>query len=186
MVKMPENDNYLFEQGHLDALYNIAFQMTRDTRDAEDLVQETYLKAFRFFSSFKRGTNCKAWLFCIMRNTFINRYRRQKKQPDYVDFDSVSPFIELIRDEGFLTGQTPESLFFGDILDDEVQAALDYLPEEFRTTVILSDLEGFTYKEIAEIMRCPLGTVRSRLSRGRKQLQDKLLDYARTHNYIRG
>ena len=170
---------------HIDALFNIAMQMTRNVRDAEDLVQETYLKAFRFFDNFEVGTNCKAWLFCILRNTFINRYRKKKKLPDEVDYDLVAPFYESIKADGFNTHETPEHLFFTDILEDEVQEALNHLPDEFRITVILADLEGFSYKEIAAILNCPLGTVRSRLSRGRKQLQNRLFKYAKQRNYIK-
>lgn len=170
---------------HIDALYNIAVQMTYNPRDAEDLVQETYLKAYRFFHRYERGTNCKAWLFSIMRNTFINMYRRVKKAPEEVDYDEVSPFYESIKEEGFHTGDTPEELFFTEILDDEVQRALDNLPEEFRLAVVLADLEGFSYKEIAEILDCPLGTVRSRLSRGRKQLQASLFKYAKNRHFVK-
>lgn len=170
---------------HIDALFNVAVQMSRNVRDAEDLVQETYLKAYRFFDNFQKGTNCKAWLFCIMRNTFINRYRKLKKIPEEVDFDKISPFFESIKAEHFQSGDTPEHLFFSEILDDEVQEALNSLPDEFRVTVILADLEGFSYKEIAAILGCPLGTVRSRLSRGRKQLQSKLMNYAKNRNYIK-
>ncbi len=170
---------------HIDALFGIAVQMTRNTRDAEDLIQETYLKAFRFFGSFRQGTNCKAWLFSIMRNTFINNYRKIKKAPEEVEYDKISPFYESIKDNGFQTGFTPEDHFFTDILDAEVQKALDGLPDEFRLTVVLADLEGFSYKEIADILGCPLGTVRSRLSRGRKQLQTNLYTYAKNKHFIR-
>ena len=169
---------------HIDALFNNALHMTQNVAEAEDLVQETYLKAHRYFDNFKRGTNCKAWLFTIMRNTYINNYRKKKKSPEEIDYDTISPFYESIKDDGFLSSQTPEDNFFVDIMDDVVKKALDDLPDEFRLAVMMADLEGFSYKEIADILNCPLGTVRSRLSRGRKQLQEALHDYAKDKHYI--
>jgi RNA polymerase sigma-70 factor, ECF subfamily len=167
---------------HLDALYNFALRMTTDPDDADDLVQETFLKAYRFFDKFEKGTNCKAWLFRIMKNSFINIYRKSSKEPDKVDYDDVEEFYHVIRAESTDSNDLQEKLF-GNVLDDDVTRALESLPEEFRTVVILCDIEGFTYEEIADFVECPIGTVRSRLHRGRKMLRAKLLDYARVHGY---
>lgn len=167
---------------HLDALYNFALRMTSDPDDADDLVQETFLKAYRFFDKFEKGTNCKAWLFRIMKNSFINIYRKSSKEPDKVDYDVVEEFYHVIRAESTDSNDLQEKLF-SNVLDDDVTRALESLPEEFRTVVILCDIEGFTYEEIADFVECPIGTVRSRLHRGRKMLRTKLLDYARQHGY---
>jgi len=167
---------------HMDALFNFALRMTLDQREAEDLVQETYLKAFRFFDKFELGTNCKAWLFRIMKNSYINRYRRAQKSPETLDYDSVEAFYYSIRGEG-MEEQNQAAALFANILDDEVTVAIESLPEDFRTVVILCDIEGFTYEEIAEFVDCPVGTVRSRLHRGRKLLRDALLEYAVGRGY---
>lgn len=167
---------------HMDALYNFALRMTSDPDDADDLVQETYLKAYRFFDKFEKGTNCKAWLFRILKNSFINMYRRNAKQPAKVDYDEVEEYYHLIRDASADPNDLQERLF-SNLLDDDVTRALDALPEEFRTVVILCDIEGFTYEEIAEFVECPIGTVRSRLHRGRKLLRAQLYDYARTRGF---
>lgn len=167
---------------HMDALYNFALRMTMDAAEAEDLVQETYLKAFRFFDSFEQGTNCKAWLFRIMKNSYINRYRKAQKTPETVDYDAVEEFYYSIRSDSAAESDL-SSMLFNNILDDEVTAAIERLPEDFRTVVILCDIEGFTYEEIAEFVDCPVGTVRSRLHRGRKLLRDSLLDYATEKGY---
>ncbi len=162
---------------HMDALYNFALRMTTDPDEADDLLQETYLKAYRFFDKFEQGTNCKAWLFRIMKNSFINIYRRTSKEPDKVDYNDVEEFYHSIRAESTDPNDLEERIF-SNILDDDVSTALETLPEEFRTVVILCDIEGFTYEEIAEFVECPIGTVRSRLHRGRKMLRSKLYDYA--------
>lgn len=162
---------------HMDALYNFALRMTSDPDEADDLLQETYLKAYRFFDKFEQGTNCKAWLFRIMKNSFINIYRRTSKEPDKVDYNDVEEFYHSIRAESTDPNDLEEKIF-SNILDDDVSTALETLPEEFRTVVILCDIEGFTYEEIAEFVECPIGTVRSRLHRGRKMLRGKLYDYA--------
>jgi RNA polymerase sigma-70 factor, ECF subfamily len=167
---------------HLDALYNFALRMTTDPDDADDLVQETFLKAYRFFDKFEKGTNCKAWLFRIMKNSFINIYRKTSKEPDKVDYDDVEEFYHVIRAESTDPNDLQEKLF-SNVLDDDVTRALESLPEEFRTVVILCDIEGFTYEEISDFVECPIGTVRSRLHRGRKMLRAKLLDYARKRGY---
>jgi RNA polymerase sigma-70 factor (ECF subfamily) len=167
---------------HMKALYHFALRMTSDPDDANDLVQETYMKAYRFFDKFERGTNCKAWLFRIMKNSFINMYRRSAKEPDKVDYDEVEEFYHTIRDESADSNDLQEKLF-ANTLDDEVSNALETLPEEFRTVVILCDIEDFTYEEIAEFVECPIGTVRSRLHRGRKMLRDLLGTYARQRGF---
>lgn len=167
---------------HMDALYNFALRMTSDPDEADDLLQETYLKAYRFFDKFEQGTNCKAWLFRIMKNSFINIYRRSSKEPDKVDYNDVEEFYHSIRAESTDPNDLEEKIF-SNILDDDVSTALESLPEEFRTVVILCDIEGFTYEEIAEFVECPIGTVRSRLHRGRKMLRGKLFDYAKQRGY---
>jgi RNA polymerase sigma-70 factor, ECF subfamily len=167
---------------YMDALYNFALRMTSDPDEADDLLQETYLKAWRFFDSFEKGTNAKAWLFRIMKNTFINMYRRTSKEPDKVDYHDVEEFYHSIRAASTDPNDLEESIF-SNVLDDSVSGALESLPEEFRTVVILCDIEGFTYEEIADFVACPIGTVRSRLHRGRKMLREKLLGYARERGY---
>ncbi|MBL0173981.1 MAG: sigma-70 family RNA polymerase sigma factor [Ignavibacteria bacterium] len=167
---------------HMDALYNFALRMTGDPDDADDLLQETFLKAYRFFDKFEKGTNCKAWLFRIMKNSFINIYRKVTKEPDKVDYDDVEEFYHSIRAESADSNDLQEKLF-SNLLDDDVSRALEGLPGEFRTVVILCDIEGFTYEEIAEFVECPIGTVRSRLHRGRKMLRVKLLAYAKDRGY---
>lgn len=162
---------------HMDALYNFALRMTSDPDEADDLLQETYLKAYRFFDKFEQGTNCKAWLFRIMKNSFINIYRRTSKEPAKVDYNDVEEFYHSIRAESTDPNDLEEKIF-SNILDDDVSTALEALPEEFRTVVILCDIEGFTYEEIADFVECPIGTVRSRLHRGRKMLRSQLYDYA--------
>lgn len=167
---------------HMDALYNFALRMTGDPDEADDLLQETYLKAYRFFDKFEKGTNCKAWLFRIMKNSFINIYRKVTKEPDKVDYDDVEEFYHSIRAESADSNDLQEKLF-SNLLDDDVSRALESLPEEFRTVVILCDIEEFTYEEIADFVECPIGTVRSRLHRGRKMLRAKLTRYAKNRGY---
>jgi RNA polymerase sigma-70 factor (ECF subfamily) len=167
---------------HMSALYHFAVRLCRDKDDAADLVQETFLKAFRFFDKFERGTNCKAWLFRILKNSYINRYRKTTKEPDVVEYDVVEDFYETIKDSSVATS-TLEEQVFEQALDDEVTTAIDRLPDEFRTVVILCDIEGFTYEEIAEFVDCPIGTVRSRLHRARKLLAASLMEYARQRGY---
>jgi RNA polymerase sigma-70 factor (ECF subfamily) len=167
---------------HMSALYTFAVRMTRDEDDASDLVQETYLKAYRFFDKFERGTNCKAWLFRILKNSYINRFRKSSKAPDTVEYDVIEEFYETIRDSSVETSVLEEQLF-SQALDDEVSTALNRLPDEFRTVIILCDIENFTYEEIAEFIDCPIGTVRSRLHRARKILAAQLASYARERGF---
>jgi RNA polymerase sigma-70 factor (ECF subfamily) len=164
----------------LDALYRTALRMTRSEADAEDLVQETYIRAFRFREQFTPGTNLKAWLFRILTNTFINTYRRRQTQPEFTELDGVDEFSLYKRMSDLRTSSgagNPETEFLNGIVDSEVKDALGELPEKFRQVVLL-DVEGFSYKEIAEMLDIPIGTVMSRLHRGRKFLQKRLLDLA--------
>ena len=166
---------------HMDSLYAGALRMTRNPADAEDLVQETYLKAYRGFGGFQEGTNLKAWLFRILTNTYINRYRQQKRRPEETDLDDVEDFYLYRRlggiDEARIS-KSAEDTLLELFTDDEVKNALESLPETFRMAVLLADVEGFAYKEIAEILDIPIGTVMSRLHRGRKALQKALYDFA--------
>jgi RNA polymerase sigma-70 factor, ECF subfamily len=167
---------------YLDAVYHFAYNLTGNGEDARDLLQETFLKAFRFFNSFQQGTNCKAWLFQITKNSFINRYRKQTREPNKVRYDEIEEYYETLRPIGTDANNLEEHLF-NELLDDDVTAALQALPEAFRSVIILSDIESMTYEEIAEILDCPIGTVRSRLHRARKMVRDRLFDYAKTKGF---
>ena len=168
---------------HTDLLYNFALRMTGNSADADDLVQETYLKAYRFWDKYEPGTNIRAWLFRILKNSYINRYRKESKEPDTVDYDDVKDFYNTVRDSTVDSNDLQQAVF-GNLLDDEVARAVSDLPEDFRTVVILCDIEGLPYEEIAEFVDTPLGTVRSRLHRGRKLLRSKLVRYARNRGYV--
>lgn len=170
---------------HMDVLYNFALRTTGNEDDARDLLQETYLKAYRFWDKYEKGTNIRAWLFRIMKNSYINRYRKETKEPDKVDYEDIENFYNTIRAQSTDPNDLQEQLY-GNLLGDEVTKALQSLPDDFRTVVILSDIEGLTYEEIAEFVDCPIGTVRSRLHRGRKLLQEKLYEYAREQGMIKG
>lgn len=171
---------------YLDSLYNLSLSLTRNPNDAKDLVQETYYKAYKFYYQFQEGTSLKAWLFKILKNTFINLYRKKVKEPEKVDYEKVEPFISLLQDNDGDITNIEENILLNKFLSDDVTSALNKLPDDFKTVVLLSDLEGFSYKEIAEIMDCPIGTVRSRLSRGRRMLQKILFDYALKEGIIKG
>lgn len=170
----------------VDALYNTAYRMTRNAEDAEDLVQETYFKAYRYYDKFQEGTNLKAWLFKILKNTFINNYRKKQQAPPQSDFAEIEDAFESqLSEEVTRQMKSPEDEVLEDVLDEDVQRALDILPPDYRMAVILADLEGFSYKEIAEILELPVGTVMSRLYRGRKLMETAMLEYAREHGYLR-
>ncbi len=169
----------------MPALYAAAMRMTRNPSDAEDLVQETYLKAYRSFDQFSAGTNLKAWLYRILTNTFINLYRKKKRSPDEVDIEDVDDFYLYNRlDETATDSQSAEAEFIASVPEASVREALDSLPDNFRIPVILADVEGFQYKEIAQILDVPIGTVMSRLHRGRRALQKRLHDYALRRGYV--
>ena len=170
----------------VDALYNTAYRMTRNPEDAEDLVQETYLKAYRYYDKFEEGTNFKAWLFKIMKNTFINNYRKRQQSPAFSDFaDIEESFESQVNEDTVRQIRNPEEELLENVLDQDVQLALDRLPPDYRMVVVLADLEGFSYKEIADILEVPVGTVMSRLYRGRRLLEAAMLEFARDHGYLR-
>ena len=185
IVKAPKKQREFEREAlpHMDLLYNFARRMTNSSSDADDLVQETYLKAFRFWDKYEKGTNIRAWLFRILKNSYINRYRKETKEPETVDYDQVKNFYNTVRHEATDPNDLQESVF-GNLLDDDVAGAVASLPEDFRTVVILCDIEGLTYEEIAEFVDCPLGTVRSRLHRGRKLLRSMLFQYAKKRGYV--
>ena len=166
---------------YLDALYRTALRMTRSEEEAEDLVQETYIRAFRFQEQFEAGTNLKAWLFRILTNTFINQFRRKQARPQTTELDDVDEsalYRHMTGASAASIAAQPETVVLDQIVDSEVTEALEELPEKFRTVVLL-DVEGFSYKEMAEMLHIPIGTVMSRLHRGRKFLQKRLYDLAR-------
>ena len=167
---------------HIDSMYNFAYRLTFDEDDAKDLVQDTYMKAYRFINSFQEGTNAKAWLYRILKNSFINDYRKKSKQPAKVDYQEVEQFYN--------SEDTPSNATIDlrlettkDMIGDEISNALNSLAVDFRTVVILCDLEGFTYEEMAKILDIPIGTVRSRLHRARNLLREKLGSYALSMGY---
>jgi RNA polymerase sigma-70 factor (ECF subfamily) len=168
-------------------LYSAALRMTRNQADAEDLVQETYLRAFRSFDTFTQGTNLRAWLFRILTNAYINRYRAKQRRPIETDLDDVED-LYLYRRIGAMetaaASQSAEDQFMDLFTDEAVKQALEDLPENFRLPVLLADVQGFAYKEIAEMLDIPIGTVMSRLHRGRKAMQRALFEYARTNGLV--
>lgn len=167
---------------HLDTLYRVALRLAGNAADAEDLVQETMLRAYRSWDRFTLGTNAKGWLLTILRHLFINEYRRKRRHPESVDLDTIEPFA-VFED---VQERDPQGAFFDRIVDDEVLRAVDQLPEAFREAVMLSDVEGLSYEEVAKVLGVPVGTVKSRLYRGRRLLQAKLYDYAVSMGYIKG
>ncbi len=179
------NNHDIFEKElfpHIDALKTFAFHLTYDEDDANDLVQETYLKAHRFIDKYVQGTNAKAWLFKILKNAYINEYRKRSKQPTRVDFEDIVSYHDSddTKVPGYL--DLREEIFDG-MMGDEVTNAINSLPIDFRTVVLLCDIEGFTYEEISKIIDVPIGTVRSRLFRARNMLKEKLKVYAEKLGY---
>ncbi len=188
IVNSPEKKK-LFEDiafEYMDSLYSTALRLTRNTEEAEDLIQDTYLRAYRFFDKFEEGTNFKAWIFKILTNTFINKYRKKVRTPQQVQLEKVEFGLENKDDyqeetewEGF------EEEKYNELFDDDIKSALAQLSTEFRMVILLADVEQFSYKEIAQMIDRPIGTVMSRLFRGRRMLQKILENYAKDEGYIK-
>lgn len=174
---------------HLNGLFGAALRMTRNRTNAEDLLQETFLRAWRSFHTFRPGTNARAWLYRILMNAYIDNYRKATREPEVVDQDDVDEFYlysKVQESDQYRRAGNPEEAFLQTLMDADVKSALESLPETFRAVVMLADIDGFSYKEIAEILSIPIGTVMSRLHRGRKQLQVALWEYARRARYVDG
>ena len=171
----------------LDSLYGAALRMTRNPADAEDLVQETMLRAYRSFDRFEPGTNLKAWLFRILTNAYINAYRKKQREPQKVSQDQIDDFdlYQELKDHDPELTRTPENIVLDSLVDSDILEAIEDLPEQFRLAVVLSDIEGFSYAEMAEIMDVPMGTVMSRLHRGRRALQKRLWELARERGIVK-
>ena len=190
MVLMADNTEKLardkvFEEEFLpqiDALYNFAYHLTYSEEDANDLVQEAYMKAYRFINNYEVGTNAKAWLFRILKNAFINDYRKKNKQPTKVDYEEIVNYHNE-EDTNFSSYDDLRTEMFDKMMGDEVTIAINSLPVDFRTVILLCDIEGFTYEEISKIINVPIGTVRSRLFRSRNMLKEKLKEYAAQYGY---
>ena len=172
----------------IDSLYGAALRMTRNPADAEDLVQDTMLRAYRAFDRFEAGTNLKAWLFRIMTNAYINTYRKKQREPQNVSADEIEDFdlYQELKNHDSQFGETPEKIVLDRLVDSDILEAIEDLPDQFRLAVVLSDIEGFSYAEMAQIMGVPMGTVMSRLHRGRKALQKRLWDLARDRGIVKG
>jgi RNA polymerase sigma-70 factor (ECF subfamily) len=167
---------------HMDALHTFAYHLCYNEEGANDLVQETYLKAFRFIDKYQEGTNAKAWLFKILKNAYINDYRKKSKRPTRVDFEEIVSYHS--GDDTNISGYFDlREEMFENMMGDEVTLAINSLPVEFRTVILLCDIEGFTYEEIAKIIDVPIGTVRSRLFRARNILKEKLVNYAKKFGF---
>lgn len=167
---------------HIDSMYNFAFRLTHDEDDAKDLVQDTFLKSYRFIKSFQEGTNAKAWLFRILKNSFINDFRKKSKEPEKVDYQEVEGYYNSEKANSAITTDLRIDTI-KDLMGDEISNALNSLAVDFRTVIILCDVEGFTYEEMAKILDIPIGTVRSRLHRARNLLKEKLHSYAQSMGY---
>ena len=173
------NDEFM---PHINSMYNFAYRLTLDQDDSKDLLQDTYLKAFRFIDSFQKGTNAKAWLFRILKNSFINDYRKKSKEPSKVDYQEVETYYNSEDVDRQITPDLRVEAL-RDMIGDEISNALNSLDIDFRTVIILCDLEGFKYDEMAKILDIPIGTVRSRLHRARNLLKEKLSTYAKQMGY---
>jgi RNA polymerase sigma factor (sigma-70 family) len=168
---------------HVGALQTFAYHLTYNQDDADDLVQETYMKAYRFLNKYEKGTNAKAWLFKILKNAYINEYRKKVRQPIKVDFEDIVAYHDT--DDERVSGYSDlRQEIFENMMGDEVTIAINSLPLDFRTVILLCDIEGFTYEEIASIIDVPIGTVRSRLFRARNLLKEKLIRYAQDLGYV--
>ncbi|MBS1976006.1 MAG: sigma-70 family RNA polymerase sigma factor [Bacteroidetes bacterium] len=167
---------------HIHSMYNFGYRLTLDRDDAKDLVQDTYFKAYRFIESFQKGTNAKAWLFRILKNSFINDYRKKVKEPNKVDYQEVESYYNSDDVDRQITPDLRVEAL-RDMIGDEISNALNALDVDFRTVIILCDLEGFKYEEMAKILDIPIGTVRSRLHRARQLLKERLSEYARSMGY---
>ncbi len=190
MTTEPEKDKAYYDEvferellPHADALSTFDYHLTYNEEDANDLVQETYLKAYRFIDKYDEGTNAKAWLFKIMKNAFINQYRKKSKRPTQVDYEEVVGFHEEEEDTSFSSYLDLRQEIYQDMMGDEITTAINALPVDFRTVILLCDIEGFKYEEIAKIVDIPIGTVRSRLHRARQMLKEKLREYASKKGY---
>ena len=188
---MARNDaptSWDFESGQLpyrDQLYKTALRMTRSVEETEDLLQETYLKAYNHYERFQEGTNLKAWLFRIMKNTYINSYRKRKLRPLMLEFDELQEgFESTLLDQGHVSDLSPESALLTGEMDDEIRQALHGLAHDYKMAVLLVDIHGLSYQETADLLEVPVGTVMSRLYRGRKKLERSLLSFARRYNYL--
>lgn len=184
-VSLSRNNEEIFEKEllpHIEALKTFAYHLSYDEDDANDLVQETYMKAYRFIDKYIQGTNAKAWLFKILKNAYINHYRKRSKQPTRVDFEDIVSYHDS-DDRGIPGYLDLREELFDKMMGDEVTIAINALPIDFRTVVLLCDVEGFTYEEIAKIIDVPIGTVRSRLFRARNMLKEKLKSYADKMGY---
>ncbi len=168
---------------HRNALYNYALKISGNSDDAQDLVQETYYKAYRHFDKFQSGTNSKAWMFMILKNSFINDYRKSKREPYKLDYEQIQNFYDNVKSDRAQENNLDKE-FYNDLLDDELTEAIDQLPAKMREVFLLCDLDGNSYEETAELVGCPVGTVRSRLHRARHMLQETLMDYAKEKGFL--
>ena len=183
-----EEQKLIFEEiafVHMDSLYSTALRFTRNTEEAEDLIQDTYLRAFRFFDKFQQGTNFKAWIFKILTNTFINKYRKKVRTPQQVQLEKVEFGLESSAPKEVNEWDGFDETNYSELFDDDIKSALSQLSEDFRIVILLADVENFSYKEISDIIDRPIGTVMSRLFRGRKMLQKILEKYAKREGYIK-
>lgn len=184
LVDTSRSDEFIKEaMPHENALYNYALKISGNSDDAQDLVQETYYKAYRHFDKFQAGTNSKAWMFMILKNSFINDYRKSKREPYKLDYEQIQNFYENVKSDRAQENNLDKE-YYNDLLDDELTAAIDQLPTKMREVFLLCDLEGYSYEETAEFVNCPIGTVRSRLHRARHMLQEILFNYAKDKGFL--